>query len=116
MWRAIAVVLGLAAVSTTAVLAHHGWGTYDTTSPMTLTGPIRASKFENPHVTVAIKGGDKVWNVVLSAPSRLLNRGVTADRVGVGRMLSADGYPSTVDRDVMRATRITVDGKTIEMR
>jgi hypothetical protein len=34
----------------------------------------------------------------------------------VGKTVSAYGYPSTVDRSEMRAERITVDGKTYELR
>ena len=34
----------------------------------------------------------------------------------VGKTVSAYGYPSTVEKDEMRAERITVDGKTYEMR
>ena len=33
-----------------------------------------------------------------------------------GKTVTAYGYPSTVDKDEMRAERITVDGKTYEMR
>jgi hypothetical protein len=36
--------------------------------------------------------------------------------VAVGKMVSAYGYASTVEKDEMRAERITVDGKTYEMR
>jgi hypothetical protein len=34
----------------------------------------------------------------------------------VGQDVSAYGYPSTVEKDEMRAERITVNGKTYEMR
>ena len=30
------------------VAAHHGWGSYDAANPVTVTGPITASKYENP--------------------------------------------------------------------
>ena len=36
--------------------------------------------------------------------------------VSVGKTVSAYGYPSTVEKDEMRAERITIDGKTYEMR
>jgi hypothetical protein len=36
--------------------------------------------------------------------------------IAVGKTISAYGYPSTVEKDEMRAERITVDGKTFEMR
>jgi hypothetical protein len=43
-------------------------------------------------------------------------RGASADVVAVGKTVSAFGYPSTVEKDEMRAERITVDGKTYELR
>jgi hypothetical protein len=36
--------------------------------------------------------------------------------VATGKTISAYGYPSTVEKDEMRAERITVDGKTFELR
>ena len=44
------------------------------------------------------------------------NRGAAAAVVAVGKTVSAYGYPSTAQKDEMRAERITVDGKTYEMR
>jgi len=97
-------------------LAHHGWGSYDAAHPVTVTGPILTSKFENPHVTVTVKGSDKVWTVTLAPTSRMESRGAAAAVVAVGKDVSAYGYPSTAEKDEMRAERITVDGKTYEMR
>jgi Family of unknown function (DUF6152) len=97
-------------------LAHHGWGSYDAAKPITVAGPILTSKYENPHVTLTVRGNDKVWTVTLAPTSRMVNRGALAALVSVGKNVSAYGYPSTVEKDEMRAERITVDGKTIEMR
>ena len=79
-------------------------------------GPIVTSKYENPHATITVGRSDKVWTVTLAPTSRMINRGATADMVAVGKTVSAYGYPSTVEKDEMRAERITVDGKTVEMR
>jgi hypothetical protein len=96
--------------------AHHGWGSYDASKPVTVTGPIMTSKYENPHASITVKGADKVWTVTLAPTSRMSNRGASAAVVAVGKTVSAYGYPSTVEKDEMRAERITVDGKTYEMR
>ena len=97
-------------------LAHHGWGSYDAAKPITVAGPILTSKYENPHVMLTVRGSDKVWTVTLAPTSRMVNRGALAALVSVGKHVSAYGYPSTVEKDEIRAERITVDGKTIEMR
>jgi Family of unknown function (DUF6152) len=99
-----------------AASAHHGWGSYDAANPITVAGPILTSKYENPHVTLTVRGSDKVWTVTLAPTSRMINRGALASLVTVGKNVSAYGYRSTVQDDEMRAERITVDGKTIEMR
>ena len=104
------------AVLTGAALAHHGWGSYDAEKPITVAGPILTSKYENPHVTLTVRGSDKVWTVTLAPTTRMVNRGALVELVSVGKNISAYGYPSTAEKDEMRAERITVDGKTIEMR
>ena len=97
-------------------IAHHGWGSYDAAHPVTVTGPILTLKYENPHATITVKGADKEWIVTLAPTSRMSNRGATPDVVATGKTATAYGYPSTVEKDEMRAERITVDGKTYEMR
>jgi hypothetical protein len=104
------------ALLTSAALAHHGWGSYDASKPVTVTGPIVTSKFENPHAAITVQASDKVWTVTLAPTSRMNSRGATEKVVAVGQNISAYGYPSTVDKDEMRAERITVNGKTYEMR
>ena len=97
-------------------IAHHGWGSYDAAKPVTVTGPILTSKYENPHATLTVKGADKEWTVTLAPTSRMGNRGASVAVVSVGKSISAYGYPSTVEKDEMRAERITIDGKSYEMR
>ena len=111
-------LLGLlfVATSTASVFAHHGWGSYDASKPITVTGPIETSKYENPHATITVKAADKLWTVTLAPVSRMQSRGASPEFIGVGKTISAYGYPSTVEKDQMRAERITVDGKTVEMR
>jgi hypothetical protein len=96
--------------------AHHGWGSYEAGSPVTIEGPILTSKYENPHATLTVRGKDKEWTVTLAPTSRMTSRGAVVELLGVGKTVSAYGYPSRVEKDEMRAERITVDGKTYEMR
>jgi Family of unknown function (DUF6152) len=115
MKRNLVIVAALAALAGPAV-AHHGWGSYDAAKPITVAGPSLTSKYEKPHVTLTVQATDKVWTVTLAPTSRMVNRGALVQLVAVGKEVSAYGYPSTVEKDEMRAERITVDGKTIEMR
>ena len=55
--------------------AHHGWGGYDATQVLTLTGTVKQSAFENPHGELQLETQGKVWRVVLAPPFRMQNRG-----------------------------------------
>ena len=46
----------------------------------------------------------------------MIERGVKADLVAVGKKVSAYGYPSKIEMNEMRAERISMDGKTYELR
>jgi hypothetical protein len=115
MIKAVAISATLVLL-TGAALAHHGWGSYDAAHPVTVAGPILTSRFENPHATITVKDADKTWTITLAPTSRMSSRGATEQVVAVGQNVSAYGYPSTVQKDEMRAERITVDGKTYELR
>ena len=99
-----------------AVLAHHGWGSYDASKTVTVQGPIETSSYTNPHATITVKAPDKVWTIILAPISRMQARGAPADFVAAGKTVKAEGYASKVEPSEMRAERITVDGKAVEMR
>jgi hypothetical protein len=96
--------------------AHHGWGSYDASKTVVVQGPIETVHYANPHATVTVRTPEKVWTVTLAPISRMQARGASAALVAVGKTLKAEGYASKVDPGEMRAERITVDGKTVEMR
>jgi hypothetical protein len=110
-----AIAIAILAAAGTAT-AHHGWGAYDADRPITVSGPIRAVAFEQPHVSVRVEAADKTWTVVLAPISRMNSRGAGEDVVQVGRTITAFGYPHREIADEIRAERITIDGRTIEMR
>jgi hypothetical protein len=98
------------------VLAHHGWSEYDSTKPLTLTGKIVESGYEHPHGHVRLETPGKTWNVVLAPPSRMEFRGLSRAMLAPGGSASVEGFPNRGKPDEMRAERITVRGKTTELR
>jgi hypothetical protein len=99
--------------------AHHGWGGYDSTTVLTLTGAIEKAGYDNPHGELKLRvaqPGAKTWTVTLSPPSRMQSRGLPAGELKPGVAVTVVGYPSKSDPDEMRAERITVNGKTTELR
>ena len=107
---AVAIVLAVPAV------AHHGWGSYDAGNPLTLNGVIKRKTFENPHGTIHLVVADREWEIVLAPPYRMVNRGLTDDMLQVGGTAEVYGYPSRNHAGELRAERITVAGKTTELR
>ena len=111
--RTVAAALAFAA---TPALAHHGWSEYDSSQALTLTGKIELSGYEHPHGFVKLSSGGKTWTAVLAPPSRMDNRGLSRDLLKPGTTVTIVGYPNRSKPDEMRAERITVDGRTVELR
>ncbi len=112
---ALFVLIAVLAVPAPA-LAHHGWSSYDSGREMTLTGTIAEAGYEHPHGYVRLQSGGKVWVVVLAPPTRMENRGLPREALRPGATATVVGYPKRDDPDEMRAERITVAGKTTELR
>lgn len=99
-----------------AALAHHGWSEYDQQNVLKLTGTIEDAGYEHPHGHVKLKTPGKTWVAVLAPPSRMDARGLTKEMLKDGATATVEGYPSRVKPEEMRAERITVAGKTVELR
>jgi hypothetical protein len=98
-----------------AVHAHHGWTGYES-DLFKATGTVDKSSYSNPHGSVHVKTPEKTWLVVLAPPSRMGNRGLTADMLKVGSTVTVEGYRHKTDTSEMRAERIVIDGRTFELR
>jgi hypothetical protein len=92
-----------AALAPGAAIAHHGWGGYDTSKSFTVTGEILKSTYENPHCEIEMKVNGKHWRFVLAPPSRMQQRGITADMILPGKTCTVFGYPHTSNWCARRA-------------
>ena len=106
----------MAALAAATASAHHGWSEYNTDKPLQLSGTIQEAGFVQPHGWVRLKSGGKTWTVVLAPPGRMESRDLTKDMLSVGGTASVYGYPHRSKADEMRAERITIAGKTTELR
>jgi hypothetical protein len=115
--RAAALAFGAATlVLAGADVAHHGWSDYDASKTLDLAGTIRDSSFGNPHGTLRLEVESKVWHVVLAPPQRMRDRGLTPEMIAPGEKVRVVGYPHREKADEMRAERIVVGDKTVELR
>lgn len=113
--RAVFAMVPVLALTSVAV-AQRGWESYDASRPVVVEGSVLVSTFEDPQATISVKGADKIWTVTLAPVSQMIERGVKAEVIAVGKKVSAYGYPSKIEMNEMRAERISVDGKTYALR
>ena len=111
----LAMVMACCLGFTALAVAHHGWSGYES-ELLKVNGVIEQASYANPHGSIQLKAADKTWQVVLAPTSRMANRGLTAEMLKTGATVSVEGYQKTADAKEMRAERITVDGKTVELR
>lgn len=111
----LAMVMACGMGITTQASAHHGWSGYES-ELLKVNGVIEQSSYANPHGSIQLKTPEKTWLVVLAPTSRMANRGLTAEMLKTGVKVTVEGYQNTTDAKEMRAERITVDGKTVELR
>lgn len=109
--------LSLAAVLFAApALAHHGWGSYDAAKVMRFDASPTEVRYRNPHAEITVEYRGKSWVAVLAPTARMESRGLPAGALKVGKTITVEGYPRKDGSAELRAERIVVDGKTIELR
>ena len=114
--RVAALLCATLALAPGAAAAHHGWSGYDASKPLELEGAIREAGYEHPHGYVKLETSDKTWLVVLAPPSRMANRGLPREMLRPGTKATVLAYPKRDDPVEVRAERITIAGKTTELR
>ena len=114
--KRLSVLLTFMVLGTGLLYAHHGWTGYDETKLVQYTGVIKEAGYENPHGFVKIEADKKIWNVILAPPTRMESRGLTKDKLQVGTTVTIAGYQHKETKDEIRAERITIAGKTVELR
>jgi hypothetical protein len=112
MRKLLAALFAVPAVA----LAHHGWSEYDSSKPLKLTGKVLETGYEHPHGHIRFQAPGKTWNVILAPPSRMERRGLEKQMLKPGATVTVEGYANRGKPEEMRAERIVVDGKTIELR
>jgi hypothetical protein len=63
-----------------------------------------------------LKYQDATWEATLAPLSRMQARGLSEEMLKPGTPVTVLGYPSTRNEHEMRAERIIVAGKTVELR
>jgi hypothetical protein len=106
----------IAAVSAGTASAHHGWGSYDVSKAFIIRAPVEMLNWANPHAHIMLKHQGATWEVTMAPLFRMQARGLSEEMLKPGTPVVVEGYPSTRNEREMRAERITVAGKTVELR
>jgi hypothetical protein len=112
--RAIILALAVATLPA-AAYAHHGWASYDSAKQTKLTAKIDKVAFTNPHGEIWMTVEGKQLYVLLSPPGRMVDRGLNAKDLTVGKTVTVEAQPSTVNAGEWKAVSITVDGKNYNL-
>jgi hypothetical protein len=112
--RILTTMVLLVAANTAS--AHHGWSSYDASKVVKLTVPLAEVRYRNPHAEVEVEREGKRWLIILAPISRMESRGLPSDALTTGKTVTIEAYPRSDGAAEMRAERITVDDKTIELR
>lgn len=100
----------------TPVLAHHGWSEYDQANLVKLSGKVIQNGYEHPHGFIKLRVDGKEWTAVLAPPFRMENRGLQKSDIADGSQVTLEGYINRSKPHEMRAERILVNNKTVELR
>jgi hypothetical protein len=114
--RPLALSLLALCLAAGAAAAHHGWGAYDAARTLRIEAPVEALQWQNPHVHVMVPHEGRTWEAVLAPPFRMTARGLDPEMIKAGTRVTVEGYPSTKVPTELRAERITVGGRTFELR
>ena len=97
-------------------MAHHGWSEYEQNKLVKLSGKVTQNGYEHPHGFIKFDADGKEWIVILAPPFRMENRGLSKSDITAGSQVSVEGYINRTKLNEMRAERIMVNNKTIELR
>lgn len=112
----IALIPALALALALPALAHHGWGSYDADKLQDFQAELATVAYRNPHAQVEVDRDGERWLVILAPTTRMEARGLPPDALVVGRTIGIQAYPRSDGTRELRAERIVVDGRTIELR
>ena len=71
--------------------SHHGWSWYSG-DEFTLTATVVQIQFANPHDRMSVEADGRIWNLLLSPPSRTRRAGLSEDMIQVGDTITAYGH------------------------
>lgn len=110
------ILITAALLSAAPAAAHHGWSGYDETKLVSVTGPVATSRWANPHGEITLKTRGKEWQIILAPVTRMSARGLAEGEIAPGKAVRVEGYINNSNPNELRAERIIIGRKTVELR
>lgn len=95
--------------------SHHGFGEYDETKVITLTGVVESFRHENPHSSITLRAGNDVWTLALPSAAGFERFGLSADTFAVGATVTVKGYPHKKAALNLRPEWLVRDGQNVQI-
>ena len=118
---ALPLAAALIAATTSPVLAHHTFITYEKGKEMTLTGTVKSYEHVNPHarleMLVTAGGAAGQWVIESESPIVLERAGITEDTLMPGERITVRVHPAKNGQ--MAGSLVSLrdsDGKVISLR
>jgi hypothetical protein len=97
-YGAAALAVLLLAVITAPAFAHHSPSAFDRSRQITVTGVVKAFKWQNPHSWMEVevaddKGGSQTWGIEMTSPTFLIRAGWTSKTVKPGDKVTVTAHP-----------------------
>lgn len=111
--RGVLIATAIVALSTAPLVAHHGWGGYQS-KEFELTGTLDTPvSLAGPHAVMKIKVGTQLWTATLAPPARTVAAGLRENTIPVGATVTIHGHRH-VDQKIfeVKTERIVYAGKT----
>jgi hypothetical protein len=116
-----AAAIGVFALSSAVLLAHHGGAAYDQTKSVTFEATVTEMQFANPHVLVYwdVKSGEQAgqkWSGWLTAPTKLARAGWNRKTLSPGDQIVVTGTPHKDGSHVLQIRQLVgPDGKQLPL-
>lgn len=111
---AAAIATGLT-VDASEASAYDGWSDYNPQQALTITGEIQQVSRGDLQTMIRLKSGDIIWTAILATPSRVDSRGLPQDALKAGQIVQLIGYPHRKEANELRAKRMILGDRTIEL-
>jgi len=110
------LAVALTTIFAPAALAHHGWGSFDTSKVLDVTAPVARSTYANPHGILRLVKDGQELTIELAPVSRMSARGLTEQDIAPGRVVRVYAYANVTNPVLFRAEWVEIGRRRVELR